>query len=51
MNDDHFVFSLHVNVSEELIREILSYGGDIQVVQPKKTSRNDTQARESIVEF
>ena len=36
MNDDHFVFSLHVNVSEELIREILSYGGDIQVVQPKK---------------
>ncbi|NRA13753.1 MAG: WYL domain-containing protein [Crocinitomicaceae bacterium] len=36
MNDDHFVFSLRVNVSEELIREILSYGGDIEVLRPKE---------------
>ena len=35
MNDDHFVFSLLVNVSEELIREVLSYGGEIQVLEPQ----------------
>ena len=34
MNDDHFVFSLFVKVTEDLIREILSYGGDIQVAEP-----------------
>lgn len=28
-------FSLHVLISEELIREIMSYGGDIEVVEPK----------------
>lgn len=36
MNEDHFIFSLRVNVSEELIREILSYGGEIEVLQPQK---------------
>lgn len=35
MNEDYFVFSLKVSVTEELIREILSYGGDIKVLQPK----------------
>ncbi|MBL1281109.1 MAG: WYL domain-containing protein [Fluviicola sp.] len=35
MNDDYFVFSLTVNISEELIRAILSYGGDVHVLQPK----------------
>ena len=35
MNEDNFVFSLTVNVSEELIRAILSYGGEIQVLEPK----------------
>ena len=35
MNEDNFVFSLMVNVSEELIRAILSYGGEIQVLQPE----------------
>jgi len=34
MNEDNFVFSLTVNVSEELIRAILSYGGEVQVLQP-----------------
>src|SRR3989338_7163303 len=34
MHEDHFIFSLHVNVSEELIREILSYGGEIKVLEP-----------------
>lgn len=38
VNDDHFIFSLKVNISEELIREILSYGGEIQVVSPKSLS-------------
>lgn len=35
MNDDHVVFSLHVSVTEELIREILSYGGEIAVLEPE----------------
>lgn len=35
MNEDSFVFSLTVNVSEELIRAILSYGGEIKVLEPK----------------
>ncbi len=35
MNEDNFVFSLTVNVSEELIRAVLSYGGEIQVLQPQ----------------
>ena len=34
LNDDFALFSLKVNVSEELIRAILSYGGDIKVQQP-----------------
>lgn len=34
MKDDYFVFSLKVSVTEELIREILSYGGEIKVLQP-----------------
>jgi predicted DNA-binding transcriptional regulator YafY len=34
MNDDNFIFSLEVNISEELIREILSYGGEVKVIQP-----------------
>lgn len=34
MNTDHFVFELRVSVTEELIREILSYGGEIQVEKP-----------------
>ena len=34
MNDDGCIFSLEVNISEELIREILSYGGEIKVLQP-----------------
>lgn len=35
MKDKHIVFSLFVKVTEDLIREILSFGGDIQVVEPK----------------
>lgn len=35
MNEDHFIFELNVIVTEELIREILSYGGDIRVKQPE----------------
>ena len=35
MKDNFFVFSLEVNISEELIREVLSYGGDIKVLQPE----------------
>lgn len=34
MNGDHFIFELRVSVTEELIREILSYGGEIHVIAP-----------------
>jgi predicted DNA-binding transcriptional regulator YafY len=34
MNQDHVIFCLKVNISEELIREIMSYGGDIAVIEP-----------------
>ena len=34
MNQDHFIFCLKVNISEELILEIMSYGGDIAVIEP-----------------
>lgn len=34
MHDDGFTFGLLVNVSEELIREILSYGGAVKVLAP-----------------
>ncbi len=35
MKADHFVFELKVSITEELIREILSYGGEVQVLQPQ----------------
>lgn len=35
MTDDYFLFRLYVNVSEELIREIMSYGGEIIVKEPQ----------------
>ncbi len=44
MNDDHFVFSLFVSVTEELIREILSYGGEIKVLEPFSL-KNEVQRR------
>jgi predicted DNA-binding transcriptional regulator YafY len=44
MNNDHFIFSLNVNVSEELIREILSYGGAIEVLEPVSL-RNELHRR------
>lgn len=36
MKDDGFVFSLEVTISEELIRAILGYGGEIKVIGPTK---------------
>lgn len=36
MHNDHMIFTLKVNISEELIREILSFGGEIQVLEPKE---------------
>ena len=38
MHANHFIFTLKVTISEELIREIMSYGGDIKVLQPKALS-------------
>ena len=35
MNESEFTFELKVNVSEELIRSMLAYGGDICVLRPK----------------
>lgn len=39
MKDDYFVFSLTVNISEELIREILSYGGEVTVLSPENLKK------------
>lgn len=36
MQENYFVFSLKVNISEELIREIMSYSGEIEVIEPKE---------------
>jgi len=44
MNDEYVEFSLFVNVSEELIRAILSYGGEIKVTEPK-TLKDELQRR------
>jgi len=35
MHEDFFIFSLYVSISEELIRSILSYGGEIEVISPQ----------------
>ncbi len=35
MQKDYFIFSLYVSISEELIRSILSYGGEIEVLSPQ----------------
>lgn len=35
MKDEGFIFGLNVNITEELIREILSYGGEVRVLQPE----------------
>ena len=35
MKNSSVVFQLKVNISEELIRAILSYGGEVKVLQPK----------------
>jgi len=35
MNDNGFTFSLKVSISEELIRAILSYGGEVKVLSPQ----------------
>ena len=32
---DHTVFCLNVNVSEELIRTLLSYGGEVRIQEPE----------------
>ena len=44
MEDESVDFSLFVNVSEELIRAILSYGGEIMVLEPK-TLKDELQRR------
>lgn len=35
MHDDHFIFSLFVTDTEELRRELLSFGGEITVISPQ----------------
>ena len=34
MNEGHFVFSVFASISEELIRELLSYAGSIEILAP-----------------
>lgn len=47
--ENKVVFSLLVNVSEELIREILSYGGEIKVLQPAKLKAEIRKRAERIL--
>ena len=50
LKEDYFVFSLEVNVSEELIREILSYGGDISVIKPKSLKKEVQKRAKKLLE-
>lgn len=46
---DKVVFSMLVNISEELIREILSYGGEIRILQPAKLKEEIRRRAERIL--
>ena len=35
MHEEGYTFELKVNISEELIRSMLSYGGEISVLKPR----------------
>lgn len=48
MSNDFVIFSLFVNISEELIRAIMSYGGEIKVVEPK-TLKIELQRRAKLL--
>lgn len=48
MKNEFVEFSLFVNVSEELIRAILSYGGEIKVLEPK-TLKDELQRRAKLL--
>ena len=39
LDDDSVTFKLFVSPSEELIREILSYGGSVKVIEPKSLKK------------
>ncbi|TNF48767.1 MAG: WYL domain-containing protein [Bacteroidetes bacterium] len=44
MLDDGYVFSLYVIITEELIREFMSYGGAVQILEPI-TLKNEIRSR------
>ena len=48
VQNDYIIFSLLVNVSEELIRGILSYGGEVKVLEPK-TLKQELQRRAKLL--
>lgn len=43
------LFSLHVNISEELIRALLSYGGEVTILQPDSLKREIHRRASAIV--
>ncbi|MDG1429292.1 MAG: WYL domain-containing protein [Crocinitomicaceae bacterium] len=47
---DGVTFSLTVNVSEELIRALLSYGGEVKIIQPKTLKAEIQRRAKSILE-
>lgn len=49
MNEDHFVFQLRVSITEELIREILSYGGEILVLEPESLKKEIGKRAQKLV--
>lgn len=49
-NDDHVIFQLTVNISEELIREILSFGGEVRVIEPTQLKEELSKRAKRIIE-
>lgn len=47
---EHSIFSLQVNISEELIRALLSYGGEVKIIQPESLKDEIHRRAKSILE-
>lgn len=49
-NDDNVVFQLVVTISEELIRELLSFGGEVKVLEPTQLKEELINRAKKIIE-
>jgi predicted DNA-binding transcriptional regulator YafY len=48
--EDSVIFQLNVNISEELIREIMSYGGELKVQAPKELLKEIQRRAKKLLE-